>query len=275
MRTSGVLHATRGLGLHDHVCWPYDDPAEFRGRVVEFLADGLALGQQCWYVSQGSPEELASHLVELGAPPRPGALRVVSIDDTYGEGGTVSPAEQVATYAAATEAALAAGFTGLRVAAEATPMARGDEALDAFCRYEHLVDRYMAGKPFAAMCAYNRAELPGSAIAELACMHPASGADAAPFHLYAVPGARVALDGELDLDSRERFPLALDRAGLRDGDGDGPVVVDASSLEFIDHHALFALARAGGGDVVLRTRHSGPARLAELVGVPGLTVETE
>lgn len=272
MRTSGVLDATRGLGLHDHICWPYDDPAEFRRRAVEFLADGLALGQQCWYVSEGPTEELLSHVAELGEALGSGALRVVSIDDTYGEGGAVTPAEQVATYAAATEAALAAGFSGLRVAAEATSMVRGDEALDAFCRYEHLVDRYMAGRPFAAMCAYNRNELPESAIGQLACLHPA-GAGGSPFRLYAVPHARVALDGELDLDSRETFARALDRADLR-ADG-GPVVVDASSLDFIDHHALFALSRAADGDVVLRTRRPGPARLAGLVGVPGLKVEAE
>ncbi|MFC6090412.1 MEDS domain-containing protein [Saccharothrix lopnurensis] len=273
MRTSGVIHATGGLGLHDHVCWPYDDPAEFRRRVVEFLADGLVLGQQCWYVSEGSTDELLSHVAGLGEALSSGALRVVSIDDTYGGGGAVTPAQQVATYAAATEAALAAGYSGLRVAAEATSMVLGDEALDAFCRYEHLVDRYMAGRPFAAMCAYDRTRLPGSAIGQLACLHPAGGAGASPFRLYAVPGARVALDGELDLDSRENFARALERADLR-ADG-GQVVVDGSSLDFVDHHALFALARAGGGDVVLRTRRSAPARLAELVGVPGLRVETE
>ncbi|GAA1300951.1 MEDS domain-containing protein [Saccharothrix xinjiangensis] len=273
MRTSGVLHATRGLGLHDHICWPYDDPAEFRRRAVEFLADGLALGQRCWYVSEGPTEELLSHVAELGAALDSGALRVVSIDDTYGDGGAVTPAEQVATYAAATRAALADGFSGLRVAAEATPMVRGDEALDAFCRYEHLVDRYMAGEPFAAMCAYDRTELPASAIGQLACLHPASGTGGSPFRLYAVPHARVALDGELDLESRDDFTRALDRADLRAGGG--PVVVDGSSLEFIDHHALFALSRAADGDVVLRTRRSAPARLAALVGVPGLRVEAE
>ncbi|QFZ17441.1 MEDS domain-containing protein [Saccharothrix syringae] len=272
MRTSGVLGATRGLGLHDHICWPYEDPEEFRARVLEFLADGLVLGQQCWYVSEGPTEVLTSHVAELGPALESGALRVVSVDETYG-GATVTPAGQVATYAAATEAALAAGYAGLRVAAEATPMVRGDEALEAFCRYEHLVDRYMAGRPFAAMCAYNRAELPEAAIGELACMHPASGADAAPFRLYAASGDRVALDGELDLASRERFPRALDRVGL--SAGTGPVVVEAAELEFIDHHAMFALARAAGGEVVLRTRHRAPARLAELVRVPGLRVEAE
>lgn len=271
MRTAGVLAATRGLGLHDHVCWPYDDPAEFRVRVVEFLSDGLVLGQQCWYVSAGSTEELTPHVAEFGAALESGALRVVAIDETYGHTDAVTPAEQVATYAAATEAALAAGYTGLRVAAEATPMVRGDEALDAFCRYEHLVDRYMAGKPFAAMCAYNRAELPESTIDELSCLHPASGAGTAPFRLYAVPGARVALDGELDLNSHESFPRALDRADLRSDDG--PVVVEASSLDFIDHRALLALARAVGGDVVLRTRQPATARLVELLEIPGLRVE--
>jgi len=42
----------------------------------------------------------------------------------------VDPDAQVRTYAAATGAALAAGFTGLRVVAEATPLVRTPEQLD-------------------------------------------------------------------------------------------------------------------------------------------------
>ncbi|GGP41260.1 MEDS domain-containing protein [Saccharothrix coeruleofusca] len=277
MRTAGVLDAVRGLGLHDHVCWPYDDPADFRRRAVEFLADGLALGQRAWYVADSDDEVMRGHLDELPGAAEAlerGALQLHPIGETYRSGQVVTPADQVAAYAAATDQALADGYTGLRVAAEATPMVRTEASLEAFCRYEHQVDRYMAGRPFAAMCAYDRHELSEEAIGNLACMHPASGPDAAPFRLYATSASEVALAGELDLDSRERFPAALRRAGLRPIGGE--LVLDASELDFIDHRALFALAREGlrtGSEVVLRTALSSAARLVELLGVPGVRVE--
>lgn len=277
MRTAGVLDAVRGLGLHDHVCWPYDDPAEFRTQAVGFLSDGLALGQRAWYVAEPDTDELRGHLDGLPGVAEAldrGALQLCSIGTTYRSGQVVVPADQVAAYAAATDQALADGYTGLRVAAEATPMVRTDEALEAFCRYEHLVDRYMAARPFAAMCAYDRQELSGEAIGDLASMHPASGPDAAPFRLYATSESEVALAGELDLESREHFPAALRRAELHPVGGE--LVLDASGLDFIDHRALFALSREGlrtGCEVVLRTAPPSAARLVELLEVPGVRVE--
>jgi hypothetical protein len=116
---------------------------------------------------------------------RDDALQVVSLDSTYTTGTVVDPAAQVQLYAAATAEALDAGFTGLRVAAEVTQLVRTPAQLDAFARYEHLVDRYMATHPMSAMCSYDRGELGDDVIAQLACMHPCAHAGAAPFHLHA------------------------------------------------------------------------------------------
>ncbi|MEU5692645.1 MEDS domain-containing protein [Actinosynnema sp. NPDC020468] len=265
MRTSGVLDAVQGLGLHDHVCWPFDTQADFIARAREFLTDGLAAGQEAWYIAEGPVEELTTHLSGLEDALTSGALKVVSLNDAYQE-RAVEPHVQAAAYAVATEDALAAGYTGLRVAAEATPLVRGDAALDAFCRYEHLVDRYMTAKPFAAMCAYDRRVLTDDEIGHLACLHPASGAGGAQFRLFATEDG-VGLEGEIDLDSRERFPLALHRAGLG---RNGQVLVEAPDLDFIDHHGLYALSDLG--DVVLRTPLSTARRLVDLLDMPGVRV---
>ncbi|ADJ49121.1 hypothetical protein AMES_7295 [Amycolatopsis mediterranei S699] len=199
-----------------------------------------------------------------------GAVQVASVEATYRTGAVVDPAGQVEHYAAATSEALAAGFTGLRVAADATSLVRTPAQVDAFARYEHLVDHYLAGHPMSAMCGQDVAELGREAVAQLACMHPAAHDGATPFHLHAHArdGSAAALDGELDLEARRLWPPVLERAGLRPEGG--TIAIDAAGLEFVDHRSLVALAgyaeRHGGPAHAIV--HARPARRASRTGRP-------
>jgi anti-anti-sigma regulatory factor len=276
MRASGLVDHVRGLGAHDHVCWQYDTPDDFRARVAEFLVDGLAEGYRVWYTAAGDVRELTEELREIDGVDqalRSGAAQVVSLDDTYAVGAVVRPGDQVARYALATDQAVADGFAGLRVAAEATPLVVTAEQLDAFARYEHQIDRYMADRPFSALCGYDRTRLGDAAIAQLACLHPNTNA-AVDFRLHSVSGAVPALAGELDLFSDDLFAVALERAHLEAVGGQ--VVLDGTRLTFVDHAGLVRLSRHAadlGVDVVLRTSWPGAPRLAELLGLPGVRVE--
>jgi len=275
MTVSGVTGAALSFDHPDHLCWAFDEFDEFRSRAVEFLADGLARGQRVWCVADGATSALwdgLRNLDETNQARGPGAVQVRSLGDRYSTGAVVEPDAQVQAYAAATEDALAAGFTGLRVAAEATPLVRTPEQLDAFARYEHLVDRYMTSQPFSALCAYNRAELGEETIAQLACLHPAGSA--APFRLHACAHAAAALSGALDLTSHALLALALRRADLRPTGGE--LVIDATDLNFIDHQSLLALAehaRRRNAKVVLQTGLTSAARLSELLELKDLRVE--
>ncbi|MBB2936056.1 anti-anti-sigma regulatory factor [Amycolatopsis bartoniae] len=275
MRTSGVSTSGRGFGVHDHVCWSYDDHADFLARAVEFLTEGLHLGLRTAFVAPGAADELRAQLSRaepLARALADGALTVESLDGVYGPDEVVDPETQVAAYAAATEAALAQGFRGYRVAAEATALVRTPRQLEQFTRYEHRVDRYMVTHPFSALCAYRRDELDPSAVAQLAGLHPAASPDATPFRLHAGSDGTLTLAGELDFSSAETFPLVLERAGLPGG----RVVIDGHDLEFVDHRSLWALADAAArrdATVVLRTGHPGVERLLGLLDVPRVTVE--
>ncbi|MFJ9779606.1 MEDS domain-containing protein [Amycolatopsis sp. NPDC101161] len=276
MPTQPVRGPARG-----HVCWGYRRRAEFVARARDFLAAGLAAGERVLYVAPGDEALLIAQLRETGqfdVGLRRGAVLVSSVDSTYTTGTVVDPAGQVRLYAAATEEALAAGFTGLRVAADATSLVRTPAQLDAFARYEHLVDRYMAAHPMSAMCGYDLTELGGDVVAQLACMHPVAHAGATPFHLHghARAGNVAALAGELDSAVRELWPLALERADLRAVPG--PIAIDAHRLGFIDHRSLFDVAdyaERHATTVVLRTRLTTPARLLELFDLAGVRVEGE
>ncbi|TSD99585.1 hypothetical protein FOS14_11975 [Skermania sp. ID1734] len=228
--------------MHDHICWGYEHPEEFVAGAVEFLADGLDAGLQVCYVAPGTTEELTAALSSSGRLRRAldtGAARVVSLDGMYGNHELSDPRRQVTEYAEATNRAQAAGYKGLRIAAEATGLVDTPERLDAFVRYEYLVDEYMVDHPFSALCAYNVAELGHDAVAQLACLHPVSN-DGTQFRLHATgPPHTAAVSGELDMATAQLWPRALERAQLRPVDG--WLRFDAAGLRFVDHRSLAAL----------------------------------
>lgn len=274
-----MIGEERPTGPSGHVCWAYDDPAAFRAYAEAYLAAGLAAGERVWYVTSDEPESVLARLRRnrgiadaLGR----GAAEVVPLDSTYASGRTVDAAAQVTAYAAATDRALAAGHTGLRVVAEATPLVRTPAQLDAFARYEHQIDRYMRTRPLRAMCAYHRPELGARAVAELACLHPESNVEDLLFQLYAAAptDGHAALAGELDTSQHELFGSALERADLRPTDGE--LVLRATGLRFMDHRSLVHLdeyAHRRTATAVLRTPRPAVARLAGLLDLSHLRVE--
>jgi anti-anti-sigma regulatory factor len=277
MRMTGVVKDARGLGLHDHVCWAYDDLDDFRCRAQEFLRDGLELGQRIWYVARGEVETLVNDLRDLDGMDqalRVGAAQVISIDTAYPVGTVIEPTVQVQVFATAATQALTAGFTGLRVAADTTPLVRTPDQLDAFARYEYLVDRCIATQPLSGMCAYNRDELGEEVIAQLACLHPNVNRGTAQFRLHTSHHAAASLNGELDMATVELLSLTLQRADLQPRGGE--LVIDAAGLTYIDHRALLMLAahtRRAHATIVLRTHWPGAAPLVDFLGLREVRVE--
>ena len=81
-----------------------------------------------------------------------------SVDEFYRYGDddrVVDPERSLAARVEEIERALAAGFTGLRVVADATAVVGRPEQVDAFARYEYLLDQAMAyaegGKCYQAL----------------------------------------------------------------------------------------------------------------------------
>jgi anti-anti-sigma regulatory factor len=244
-----------------HVCWAYDDGAAFDECAEGFFAEGTAKGERAWYIGTRRPAWLRRD------------EDFVRLSSAYGAGPVVDPAAQVDAYAAATEDALAAGYTGLRVVADATTLVGTPAQLDAFARYEHRIDRYMRDHAFTAVCAYDRGVLGERTVAELACMHPDSNVDVL-FHLFNGAAGETVLAGELDTSVRELLADALERADPPARDG--RLTVDASALRFIDHQTLcdlqaYALAR--GTDIVLTAAPAAAARLVDLLELTAVRVE--
>ncbi len=259
---AGRVNGDPGTAPYGHVCLAYDDRAELTAHARDFLAAGRAAGEQVRYIAVTASGEVDAPFVPL--------------HDTYRDGEVVDPLRQVAAYTRATGEALAAGYTGLRVVADATPLVRTAAQLDAFARYEHLIDRYMRDHPFTALCAYDRAELGDAVVAQLACLHAATNAGV-PFRLHAcAPGEGSAeLAGELDVTGGDLLTATLQRTDLRPAGG-GDVVLRADRLTFADHRSLLRLqehAERRGTTIVLRGASRGTARLAALLDLSRLRVE--
>ena len=261
-----------------HLCWVFDDHADFRAAAVEYLADGLARGLRVRYIAAGDEESLRAELApleRLEEARRPGVVEVLPVSGSYaGSARCVDARTQVELYADDTRTAVADGFTGLRVAADVTALVRTPAQLDAFARYEHQVDRYITLAPFSALCGYQRSELGDDTVMQLACLHPGGSAEQAPFRLHATPDADLALSGELDLTTVDLFAAVVDRTGLHDRGSE--VVVDATGLDFADHRNLLVLERIAdrhGRCVVLRTARHWPERLVAALGLTRVRVE--
>lgn len=276
VRRSGLVEHSRGLGSHDHVCWGYEDAAEFRCRAREFLREGLGRGQQVWYVASGKVTELVGHLRGLDgydAARAAGAARVIPLQKMYGAHTTVDPAAAVKAYAAATEAALAAGFTGLRVAVDCTPLVRTAEQVMAFAQYEYQADNYMAVNRFSTLCAFHAPTVGEPTMTQLACMHPASNELPARFRLYGSVDCTATVTGQLDLSNQDLLQLALQYADVQPAHGQ--LLLDATRLTFIDHTSLLLIAeQAHRHRAILTLRASWPGlpRLVQLLNLPGVQV---
>jgi anti-anti-sigma factor len=272
VRTHGCIHAGGGLGPNAHACWGFKRRQEFVDASLEFLTDGLRNGQRIAYVGNEPVEEQRERLEPLGgvgALIDEGALLLIDLTGVYKAGEPIDPDAQMAVYAAVTDAALADGYAGIRVAAQATSLVREPATWEAHLRWESLADRFMSVRPLSAMCGYQRDLVSERLFCDLSTLHPVSNAPtkAVPFHLYAEEGDMF-LSGDIDFLSVK----ALDRALETACDGTEPVVLDLRELGFIDPNGLEVLVRhtrrlaAAGGSSV---RNAPPAvdRLCQMLGV--------
>jgi hypothetical protein len=267
---------TRAAEAPGHTCWSLDDQQAFVLHARDFLHAGLQAGERIWYVPGPRSNGVVGWLLDE-APAWPGgAVRVLDPAEVYRPDQPFDPLAQMATYAAATEDAVSAGFRGLRVVGDVTAMVRTRQRLDAFVRYEYAIGRYMLTAPLRAICVYDRAELGAQAITELAGVHQRTNAGRVPFHLHAGRTyAETVLTGEVDAAAEDLLVSLFERADLRPADGD--ITIDARELGFITHRCLIALHRHAERrslTVVIRTRLRTVAPMVEALGLSGLRVET-
>ncbi len=267
------LDAPTGLRPGDHVCWTFADTAYFTAAVLPFLEEGRRLGEHLLLVGASRPE-LLSALAPL--PGRDellasGQLEVRSTAEVYASGGQLFPAEQVTAYRSLVDAALARGRTGVRVAADVTPLvAGGVDGRRQLHVYEQLADVLMGTVAMTALCLYE-ASLGAEVLGPVTLLHPDqhSGEEEPLAHLSG-RGPSLSLHGEVDVTQADGLSRALVDVACGTP---GEVVLDLSDLRFLDVAGARALARATqvlrGADVHLRLVRA-PRVAARCLGLFGL-----
>jgi len=189
---------------HDHIGWAFAGPAEFTALARPFLAEGAALGEKLMYVA---PDPDPAAVADLASPD---ALQVVSIAEVYGSSGMVDALSQRATFSGALAQALGEGYTGIRVAADNTPLVTDDERLAAWIEWEIVADRFMSENLVTGLCAFDREKVDVDRLRHLASLHPLStAAQPAPqFRLLADSGT-LYVEGEIDAFAVGQLERAL------------------------------------------------------------------
>ena len=249
MRNRGTRFEFLRTRPHDHLGWAFAGRAEFSALAMSFLAEGVARGELVIYVADDPDPVVTSRLSHLAGPD---AVQVASITEIYGDSGIVEPEEQRVTFEAICANALADGFSGIRVAADASRMVLDPWRLAAWRRWEVVADRFITEHPATALCAFDTERLGPDLLSKLATSHPLTSATSP------VPGYRIYWDdGALRIDGEPGYPAIGDvRLALAEFPAGTPVVVDLAQARTVGDAVLRGLRALAGSDVPVTIRGS-------------------
>ena len=244
VRQTGAVTDLQGLARRDHVCWAYDEVAEYSAAARQFLLDGLDRGERLLCVGEvaiRSATEGDAALPDASELVRTGRLDLLPLSDAYfSDGRPRSLRDQLRFYSKAVEQALADGYAGLRVAAELSDLTGEPEQWAAQVEWERAADRFIVSGPgMATLCAY-RVDLVAKTLStQLLEVHPLTGGAPAlaEFRLFHDDDALV-LTGEIDGFVADRLQALLDCTSA----GGRRVTLDVAGVTFIDAAATSALA---------------------------------
>lgn len=232
--------------------WVFSGQAEFDALTGPFLAEGAARGELLMYVAADPDPAAAAGLRNaLGAD----AVRVASIAEVYGSSGIVDAAVQRATFGGALAEALAAGYTGIRVAADNTPLVTDDIRMAAWVRWEITADRFMSENAVTGLCAFDGNKVKVDRLRHLAMLHPLYPADSPvpQFRLFADDG-NLYVEGRIDSFAVTELPVYLDILPPKTG-----VLIDLAMATLASRAAVTRLGRLADSGVRVTIRGDGSA----------------
>ena len=248
---------------HDHIGWVFSGPGEFHVLAEPFLAEGASRNERLMYVAE---DPVRRDFGEWTQSLYPGTLTVTSIAEVYGPSGIVDASKQRATFAQVLTESLAEGYSGIRVAADNTPLVLDQERLASWVRWESVADHFMAENQVTGLCAFDRTRIDVERLRDLAALHPLGSAEGPkpPFRLFTQERA-LWLEGVLTPLSVGQAELALESLPARTD------LVVAVQGQIVASDAFSALRRLTEAGVVVTVRGA-TAQMREVgrsAGLPG------
>lgn len=247
MRHRGTCFEVFGMWPHDHIGWVFDGSDEFHELARPFLAEGAARAELLMFVAEDPDPDAVGDLVESCVE---GAFQVASTSEVYGVTGIVDPQVQQATFSGVLAEALAQGFSGIRVAADNTPLVLDQERLNAWMDWECVADRFMSENPVTGLCAFDRCRVDVNQLRHLAALHPlVSASTPTPDFRLFVDEEALWVEGLLDNLAVRRIQEALQALSPKT-----PLVVPLNQVTLASDRVFSELVRLSnrGIDVTFR-----------------------
>ena len=168
----------RDVEQGQHICTVYDTRAEQLAVAAAYMSDGLARGERCLYVADSLDaleevrRELGTHGVDAPAEEFRGALLLLTSDAAHLDGGSFDAERMLRMLNEAVEAALDAGFKGLRTCGDMSWLLRGAKGSEQVLEYEALLNQFFPTVRAVGMCQYDRSRLPDHIVRGALASHP-------------------------------------------------------------------------------------------------------
>jgi DNA-binding response OmpR family regulator len=204
------------LSCGDHACAIYSHADELLARAADFIVEGLAHEEQCWWIpadgrSEAMDEALRQRRVDVDDQKMRGALRIVSPAETYLERGRFDPWHTLDRIGDAADRALRDGFAGLRATADMAWALKTPGAVDHLIEYESALTTRLVTARVAGLCLYHRKQTPLGLLDGVLATHPVAGLSGASYHAnpFFDPGVHTQsqADGQAVTAKLELFEL--------------------------------------------------------------------
>ena len=157
-----------------HLCLIYDDEAQRRKIVSEYLAAGLKRGEIVRYFADTTaPDDVRVWLLELGIElVEGGSFGITKAESAYCPSGRFVPQELLANMVSRYAMAKEAGYSGSRVCSEMTWALRGIPGSERLLEYEIGINTIHRAFPHIGMCQYDARLFDGATLFKMLQVHP-------------------------------------------------------------------------------------------------------
>lgn len=173
-----VLPALERMKPGDHYCGIFRSDAEQRQIVIDFIRLGVQRNEKMLYlVNLQSAEQLKQTLgaagIDADALLQTGQLSILAAKEVYLTDGVFQPELMIEMLGRETAAALAAGYSALRVTGEMSWALEGDPGSERLVEYESLLNAFYAtGAMSYSICQYDQRRFDAEMLTEVLHTHP-------------------------------------------------------------------------------------------------------
>ena len=157
-----------------HLCLIYDDDAQRRKIVSEYLAAGIKKKEIVrYFADETNPDDVRTWLLEMGIELNDDdAFRIIKAENSYCPDGRFVPQQVIDNAISRYAMAKKAGYSGSRVSGEMSWVLRGIPGSNHLLEYETGLNLIQDDFPHIGMCQYDARIFSGSMLFQILQVHP-------------------------------------------------------------------------------------------------------